>query len=91
MRADKKRKQLSLPFKGLLLLLYTFSLGISLFTYCDCDVGKNWLGLVGHLLGWLHLYLLGLAAWFLPFFLGWVGWNFLTKKEIKTPPRRNRR
>ncbi|MCH9704447.1 MAG: DNA translocase FtsK [Chlamydiae bacterium] len=47
------------------------------------DPTANWLGLAGHIIGWTLFYLLGLAAFFLPFFCGWQAYALFSKKKLE--------
>jgi DNA segregation ATPase FtsK/SpoIIIE, S-DNA-T family len=87
MGKEKKNGRGISPFtKGCIFLACAIFLGLSLISYDDSDPRRNWLGLLGHVVGWSFTYLFGLASWLLPIFLGWLGWKFLTKKEIEALP-----
>jgi DNA segregation ATPase FtsK/SpoIIIE, S-DNA-T family len=81
-KSKRKEGQTSTTASGCLLLGVAIILGLSLFTYHDSNPGSNLLGLLGHVIGWTTTYLLGLASWPLPFFLGWLGYCYISKKEI---------
>ncbi len=69
------------PLQGVFWLLGAIALQLSQFTYCDGDPTRNWLGLVGHVIGWISAYLLGFAGWILPIFMSWLGWKRVAGKE----------
>ncbi len=81
----KKSKTLSPFSKGLILLCCSLLLAMSVYSYCDSDPRCNWLGLVGHVIGWMFVYLLGLSVWLLPPFVAFLGFKFLFKKETPSP------
>ncbi len=83
MRKKRKTKPRPSPIlqAALFALLATLSL-LSLVSYHTGDSRANWLGLAGHVLGWALFYLLGLAAFFLPFFCYLHTYMLLTKKQI---------
>ena len=86
-KKPKKKKSLSVNslIKGSALIGCALFLTLSLLTYCEGDATQNWLGLVGHVMGWSVHYLFGLASLLIPVFLGWLGWQLITKKEIHRP------
>lgn len=77
--------QLPCFVQGLSILAMTLFLLLSLISYCDGDATQNWLGLLGHITAWSLNYLFGLASLLIPFVSGWVGYQFLVKKEIHHP------
>jgi S-DNA-T family DNA segregation ATPase FtsK/SpoIIIE len=85
-KAQKKGFLAARQFRGLVLITAALFLGISLISYHDTDPLKNWLGLVGHVSGWCFTYLLGLASWLIPVFLGWLGFKILSKREMDKLP-----
>lgn len=86
MGAKKKKKEIHLSrrLQGVLWLLSSCVLMLSQLTYCDADPGRNWLGLVGHVMGWVSAYLFGLAGWLLPPFLAWYGWKHAADQKIES-------
>ncbi len=84
---QKKKKNFQLPrlLQGLLLLAFALFLSLSLLSYHDGDATKNWLGLIGHVMGWCANYLFGLASLLIPIFSGWAGWQMVVKKPIVHP------
>ncbi len=81
----KTRSNLPHRVQGLLFLAFTLFLTLSLLSYSDGDATKNWLGLVGHVMGWCANYLFGLASLLIPLFCGWIGWQLISKKEVDRP------
>lgn len=81
-KMDSKLPQL---MQGILLLAFALFLALSLLSYHDGDATKNWLGLVGHVMGWCANYLFGLASILISLFCGWIGWYLLAKKPINNP------
>lgn len=72
--------------RGLLLLVTACVLCFSQISYSDNEASLNWLGLFGHVFSWCSLYLFGFAAWLIPPFLGWLGWNRIRQKKIERLP-----
>jgi DNA segregation ATPase FtsK/SpoIIIE, S-DNA-T family len=91
MKKNKKHLQKKINFQlprivqGTLLLAFSLLLTLSLLSYHDGDATKNWLGLVGHVMGWCSNYLFGLSSLLIPLFFGWVGWQMTAKKTIYRP------
>lgn len=81
----RQNKELPLRIQGLLLLLLSLFLLLSLLSYHDGDATQNWLGLVGHVLAWCSQYFFGLASYLIPFFSGWMGMKMLLQKPIQAP------
>ncbi|MEZ5315495.1 MAG: DNA translocase FtsK 4TM domain-containing protein [Chlamydiales bacterium] len=71
--------------QGFFLLIFSLLLALSLLSYHDRDSTKNWLGLLGHIMGWCANYLFGLASLLIPFFCGWFGWKMTRKQPIRHP------
>ncbi len=81
-------------FLGLMLLLVSLLLLLALATYHSADpsldtaadpatvhVARNWIGLFGAYLSDLLLQSLGLAAFFLPLWLGSIGWTWMRSRS----------
>jgi len=67
--------------KGICLFVASLLLFLALLTFKDTDPTQNCLGLFGHLTGWILLYLLGLASFLIPVYLGWCSLRAFTKVE----------
>jgi len=70
--------------KGLILLACSFLFFLCIASFHAGNPSKNWLGLFGHCIGWILFYLLGLGAYLVIAFTGWVGWQFLCGKKISS-------
>lgn len=68
-----KQKKIPQKLRGIFLLIFSLLLFLSLFSFSTQHHESNYLGLLGHGLGYTVTYLLGLSSFFLPFYLGWVG------------------
>ncbi len=68
--------------KGLLILALTLFLFLSLFTFVHQSPEENVLGLIGYSVGLGLLYSFGLCSYLIAGFVGFIGWNFLLKKNI---------
>ncbi len=82
---NSKKKQLSHLVQGALFFALALFFILSLLSYAQGDATKNWLGLVGHVMAWSIYYLFGLTSLLIPVFLGWIGWQLVTQKEIDHP------
>ncbi|MCH9625108.1 MAG: DNA translocase FtsK [Chlamydiales bacterium] len=81
-KRKKKQHNFSHLLKGSALLVCALFVGLSLLSYCNKDPSKNWLGLLGYVMGWSLNYLLGLSSFLLPIFCGWVGFKTITHQQI---------
>lgn len=70
------------PLNGLLLFSFALSLLLSLLSFGYAPEAHNWLGLLGHNIGWFFHASLGLGSYFFSFFIGWFGWRLLFHKPI---------
>lgn len=68
--------------KGLFTLLAALVLLLSLISFGMLGPSGNWLGMVGHALGWSTHALFGLTSYIACIFLAWVGWRRLFNKSI---------
>jgi S-DNA-T family DNA segregation ATPase FtsK/SpoIIIE len=68
--------------RGLYCILFSLFLLLSLLSFSYGQVEKNWLGILGYGAAWAATYLLGLGAFGIVFYLGWVGWGRLTSRPL---------
>jgi S-DNA-T family DNA segregation ATPase FtsK/SpoIIIE len=80
----KKKSGVPAEVKGLLLLGFSLFILLSLLSFHSLDAGKNWLGLIGWGVAWGFNYFFGLTSYLIILFLGWLGWQFLLRREIPT-------
>jgi DNA segregation ATPase FtsK/SpoIIIE, S-DNA-T family len=74
----KQEKQTRHPeAKGLFLLAFSLLILLSLLSFNPLTASENWLGLVGHIIGWTLTYLFGLCSYLIAFFLFSLGWRLL--------------
>lgn len=76
-----KQKKIPPKIKGIFLLVFAALLFLSLFSFSIHYSEENYLGLLGHGLSWIVTYLFGLSSFFLPFYLGWIGFVLAFQKE----------
>lgn len=69
--------------KGLIFICLFILLTISLITFTTDNPRANWLGLIGHGLGYGLNYLFGLMSIPACLIFGWTGWNLLQGKAIE--------
>jgi S-DNA-T family DNA segregation ATPase FtsK/SpoIIIE len=79
---DKDEDLIQSETKGLIVICIFFLLSISLLTFSFNDPRSNWLGLIGHGLGYGLNFLFGLMSLPACLVLGWIGWNLIQGKEL---------
>ncbi len=82
---DQPAKTTHPEIKGLIVLGISLILLLSLLSFRIDDPHHNWLGYIGWGLGLTLTWLLGIGSYFCLAFLGWLGWQYLLNREIKTP------
>ena len=70
--------------KGLSLIAFSTFLLLCLISFEHGNIGANWLGLIGHGIGFTLSYIFGLPAFAIIAFLGWAGWKLLTEESLKS-------
>lgn len=86
-KEQKKAKQDLSPIQGLFLFSSALILLISLLSFAfGKQDARNLLGLLGHSAGWIFHAFFGLSSYFIPLFLGWLGWRMLFHKPIYDLP-----
>ena len=70
--------------RGAIQLFCALVLAFSLISY-NTDPSHNWLGYVGHIIGWCFIYLFGIASLAIPAFIGWRGFCKLFRRPIVHP------
>lgn len=68
--------------RGLFTLLAALVMLLSLISFGMLGPSGNWLGMVGHALGWSAHALFGLTSYIACLFLAWIGWRRLFNKSI---------
>jgi S-DNA-T family DNA segregation ATPase FtsK/SpoIIIE len=74
--------------RGLVLLLSSGLLLLSLFSFVFGDKNQNTLGIVGFAIGYSSHALMGLLCYLLCPFVAWVGWRMLFNKCINQPRKK---
>lgn len=75
----KKKKNEHLEAKGLLLIALSILLLVCFGTFNLEDLHQNYLGIIGHTIGWISFALFGMGSFLIAIFIGWLGLKFLTK------------
>lgn len=75
-------RAITLPAWGIIMLLLTAILTLSLLSFSALGPKENWLGLVGYFLGWSGHALFGLTSYLFCCYLAWIGWRWLMSKNI---------
>jgi hypothetical protein len=82
MANEKKKPNKHPEVTGLSLLAASLVVLLSLCTFRLGEPEHNCLGLVGHGLAWINLYLFGLLSYWIAAFLGYLGAKLLIRGEI---------
>lgn len=80
--ASKKQKERFNEGRGMLLLAFALILLLSLISFAYNPAPKYILGIVGYNIGWVLHGVMGLSAYFIFFFVGWVGWRQLFSRPV---------
>ncbi|MCI0382660.1 MAG: DNA translocase FtsK [Chlamydiae bacterium] len=78
-----KKKESTPEIKGLLFIIFSFLILLSLCSFDITTPQKNWLGLVGFCIGSGLYFITGLSSFFIPIFLGWIGFRFVAYREFQ--------
>ncbi len=70
---------------GVILIILSLLIFLSLFSFHQGEPQQNWLGLVGYGVSWTLLYCLGILSYPLNMLLIWVGWRKLSHQPIENP------
>lgn len=81
-KKTKPKKAENPAVRGLLILLSALILLLSLISFSFGQESQNWVGLVGYRIGWTFHALFGLASFFVPLFIGWIGLRLLFSKPL---------
>ena len=80
--SDKPSKIMHPEIKGLLTLAFSLFLLLSHLSFIHEMPSSNWMGLCGYYVALSFLYLFGMGSYLLIFYLGWIGWLFLTSEKF---------
>ena len=75
--------KLPLVIQGIILLFLSLLLILTLGSYRCGNCTNNLLGLIGYIISWCAYYCFGLACWFIPIFLTWIGLMIIYKKNLQ--------
>lgn len=81
----EKKKEFPLQLLGFLFLSMAMIVALGILTFKGGEPTRNWMGLFGHVTGWGLQYLFGLASWFIPLYIAYIGVAFLLRKEGQLP------
>lgn len=70
--------------KGLWLFFFALTALIAELSFATGHEAKNMLGLAGFWIGWSAFTLLGVSAYLLTLYLGWIGWRLLFSKPLNS-------
>ncbi|KIA76897.1 DNA translocase FtsK [Parachlamydia acanthamoebae] len=68
--------------RGIFFFSVSIILALSLLSFAYGQESKNWLGLIGHTIGWIFHALFGLSSYLILIFLGWISWRLLFNHPI---------
>ncbi|MEM8727246.1 MAG: DNA translocase FtsK 4TM domain-containing protein [Chlamydiota bacterium] len=74
----EKNKKGHPEIKGLLTLMASALSFLSMISFIHGNPRANWLGIVGYGIGLSSIWLLGLSAYLVAAYIGWIGWKMLT-------------
>ncbi len=80
--SDRPKNIMHPEIKGLLTLAFSLFLFLSHISFIHEMPNHNWIGLCGYYSALGCLYLLGMGSYLLIFYLGWIGWLFLTGEKL---------
>ena len=86
---DKKQEQPQdfSSIHGLIFITSALIIFISLISFAfGHPQARNLLGVLGHSVGWFFHAFFGISAYFIPVFLGWIGWRKIFHKTINHFP-----
>ncbi len=78
-----KKMHIPSELKGLIYLGLACLFLLSSLSFHSDHAESNWLGLVGWSVGFGLSFLFGLCSYFIPIFLGWLGWQKLLSRPIQ--------
>ncbi|PJD96324.1 MAG: cell division protein FtsK [Parachlamydia sp.] len=78
----KETPRHSTEVRGLLFLSFSIILILSLLSFAYGQESKNWLGLMGHTIGWIFHALFGLSSYCIWGFLTWASWRLIFNKPF---------
>lgn len=88
-KKPKKKEKITQPpkqdtteIRGLLLIAAAFIILLSLLSFAFDSASHNWLGLVGHSLGWFFHAFLGLGSYLVCLAIALIGWKLIFTKKI---------
>lgn len=75
--------RLPAEMRGIFLLALAILAFLSLISFAYGYPGKNWLGFIGHTIGWVFHASFGLGSYAICLFLGSIGWTLAFKKSYE--------
>lgn len=72
-----EKKQMHPEIKGLLTLIGSVLLGLCLLSFIYSSPQTNWLGIIGYGIGLGLMWSLGISAYLVVGYIGWIGWKML--------------
>ena len=79
----EKKGALHLEIKGLLIFIGNLLLVLSLLTFVHGSPEASWLGIIGYGIGLTLMWTVGLSAYLLLGYIGWIGWKMMMGKTTK--------
>lgn len=80
-KTKEKRKAIHPDAQAIFYIVSAFLSFLSLYSFSFLNPSVNWLGYVGYIAALGGTYLFGLASYFIPCYLFWLGIRFLNKKK----------
>jgi DNA segregation ATPase FtsK/SpoIIIE, S-DNA-T family len=85
MEVKEKRRNWASELTGFGCMVLALLLVLSLISFQEGQQEANWLGLIGHGLGWFLTTSFGLGSFLVVSYLGWWGWRLLTSRQPERP------
>lgn len=88
-KSAQAKKKDSNEIKGIACFSTILAVILSLISFSlHGSLTNNWLGVIGHGLGWILTALFGLGSYLFVSFIGWIGWRLMFKKTINNIPQK---
>lgn len=85
---EKEPIRLSPEVRGIFCFSFSIILILSLLSFAYGQESQNWLGLMGHSIGWVFHAFFGLSSYIIWAFITWMSWRLLFNKPLNRLPRK---
>ncbi|KPK33268.1 MAG: cell division protein FtsK [Chlamydiae bacterium SM23_39] len=77
----KKKKNIYIEVKGLILISFAFLFFLSILSFDIKNPQKNYLGIIGYCISWFSVSIFGLGSYLISIYSAYLGINFIKKKN----------